>query len=268
MPKIGAGYRVPLHDEIVNNLNLFDVLEVTIDTYFSVDQHSKTKMEELIGVIPLVAHGLGLSLGTDTLPEPRYLEKVYRLIEQFKFSYYSEHIAFTRVPGLEMTELLPLPKNQQTIDRLITNIKFIQSFIDVPIHLENIAYYFDYPNAQFTDGEFLNILTQETDITLLLDVQNLYVNSVNNGVNPTEIINNLKPGSVRALHVAGGSWAGDVLLDNHGHSVPQEVHNLVSLTLERHNPDYIILERDERFDHLHEIYDDLNNLRSSASVDA
>ncbi|MDH3233964.1 MAG: DUF692 domain-containing protein, partial [Alphaproteobacteria bacterium] len=184
MPAVGFSYRLQLHSWIMENRGRFDALEVTLDHYFWAGPAFKETIESLVGQVPLVAHGIGLSIGTDAPLDLAYLDQVAAAIDRLDMPYYSEHVAFTRVPGRDLANLLPLPRTAAVADQLVERIRVVQAHVQVPLLLENIAYYFDYPDAEMDDAAFLNRIFRETGAAMLLDVENLHINAANHGFDP------------------------------------------------------------------------------------
>lgn len=265
-PKVGLGFRFPLADQIIGNLDKIDVLELIVDQYFAAPPGQKALVENLAEQVPFVGHGVGLSLGTAVPPDPAYLDDVNTAIERLNLPYYSEHLAFTRVPGIELSELLPLPRNQQTAEIIVENLRAIIGAISVPFYIENIAYYFDYPDSDMSEAGFINLVSRESGAPILLDVENLYVNSINHEYDPAEFLNELETYSVRALHLAGGEQIDGVFIDDHGHAVPDAVLDLTADVLGRCQPGYILLERDRQLDRFDDMLRDLARIRDVISA--
>jgi uncharacterized protein len=138
-PAVGIGFRLPIAQWTRTNLSKFDVLEITVDHYINSGDQVRAMFRGLVDDIPLVAHGVGLSIGTDVPLDEGYLEQVARTVEDLKMPSYSEHLAWTKAPGIDLANLLPLPKTNEVADSVIEKIKTIQSFIPVPFALENIS---------------------------------------------------------------------------------------------------------------------------------
>jgi uncharacterized protein (UPF0276 family) len=141
----------------------------------------------------------------------------------------------------------------------------------VPFLLENITYMFEWPDSKLTDAEFLNLICRETGAGLLLDVENVYLNSQNHGFDPYAFIDALAPGLVREIHMAGGITVRDpagrpVLADTHSHPVEAAVLDLLDHTLARERPATIIVERDDRLDAIDEILDDVERIRERIAL--
>jgi uncharacterized protein (UPF0276 family) len=222
----------------------------------------------LVGRVPLTAHGIGLSIGTDAPVDEAYLDKVAEIIARIKASAYSEHLAFTRVPGRDLATLLPVPKTQAVAASIITKVRRIQSHIPVPFLLENISYLFDWPDSTFSDADFLNLICGETQAGLLLDVENLLLNSRNHIFDPYEFLDSLTAGVVKEVHLAGGITVEEEFLarpyfvDSHSHPVPDEALDLLEYALTRQAPANIIIEREGRLDAASELLDDVARVRA------
>jgi uncharacterized protein (UPF0276 family) len=267
-PAVGIGYRSGIAEWTRANLARFDVLEVTIDHYIHGSRTQRSEILDLIGRIPLTAHGVGLSIGTDTPLDLAYLDKVAAIVERLEAPAYSEHLAFTRVPGCDLANLLPLPRTEAVAQAMIAKVRTVQSRIPIPFLLENISYAFEWPDSQLSDTEFLNLICCETGAGILLDVENLYLNGCNHGFDPYEFLGGLSAGLVKEVHMAGGITVHDdglqrpFLADSHSHPMPKETLDLLDYALARHAPATIVLERDDRLDAADEILGDVARIRA------
>jgi uncharacterized protein (UPF0276 family) len=267
-PAVGIGYRTVIDGWTRENLARFDVLEITVDHCMFGGEATRAAIYDFVGRIPLTAHGIGLSLGTDEPLDLAYLDQVASVVERLNAPNYSEHLAFTRVGERDLARLLPLPKTEEVAESIIAKVRTVQSRIPVPFLLENIAYVFDWPDRELSDVEFLTCICRETGAGILLDVENLYLNGHNHGVDPYAFIDALPAGAVREVHVAGGetvrdNWqGGEFLSDSHNRPIPEETLDLLEYTLARHMPAAIVLERDDRIEAVDEIIDDLAQVRA------
>ena len=269
-PLIGIGYRVPITRWTLANLHRFDVLEITVDHYIKGGEYARNAIRNLVDRIPLVLHGVGLSIGTDAPLDGTYLDGVAEAIEDLKVPSYSEHLAWTKVPGIDIANLLPVPKTRAAADLLIPKIEQLQARLPVPFSIENISYVFDFPDAEMTDAEFFNLLFRETGVGMLLDVENLFVNSRNHGIDPDAFLDQLPAGVVTGVHAAGGPLIHRPYLDapfhadNHSHQVPEQALALLERALERQRPQTVILERDNDFEQGEELLADVARIRRQA----
>jgi uncharacterized protein (UPF0276 family) len=267
-PMVGIGYRAPLDAWTRANLHQFDVLEITVDDCIFGSRRRQSAIFDLVGRVPLTAHGVGLSIGTDVPIDLRYLDKVAEVIERLGAPAYSEHLAFTGVPGRELGNLLPLPRTEAIAESVIAKVRIVQARVGVPFLLENITYFFEWPDSDMSDVEFTKLICRETGAGLLLDVENLRLNAANHGSDADEFVDALPTGVVREVHVAGGATLIETsserpfVADTHSHPVPDAALDLLGYVLRCHRPAAIVLERDERLDAVDEILIDMARIRS------
>jgi uncharacterized protein (UPF0276 family) len=267
-PAVGLGYRRHIDEWTRANLARFDVLEITLDHCLTGSEASRAAIFDLVGQIPLTAHGIGLSIGTDVPLDLDYLDEIAAIVDRLEAPAYSEHLAFTRVPGRDLANLLPVPKTESVAESIIAKIRTVQSRISVPFLLENISYIFDWPDSELSDAEFLTLICRETGAGILLDVENLFLNACNHGFDPYAFIEDLPIDSVKEVHAAGGVTLREdflpkpLLRDTHSHPVPEEALDLLDYALARQAPMAIVLERDDRFDAVEEILNDIARLRA------
>jgi uncharacterized protein len=267
-PAVGVGYRWSIDDWTRDNLAQFDVLEITVDHCIYGGARQRAAIEALVGRVRLTAHGVGLSIGTDAPLDLAYLDRVAEIVERLRAPTYSEHLAFTRVPGRDLGNLLPLPRTAAVAKAIIAKVRTVQSRVPVPFLLENIANVFEWPDSVLSEAEFLGLICRETGAGILLDVENLRVNAHNHGIDPRAFLDALPAGSVREVHVAGGvAWRGrgrerPFLADSHSHPASGGALDLLEHALMRQAPAAIVLERDERLDAVDEILADVARIRA------
>jgi hypothetical protein len=267
-PAIGIGYRRQIDAWTRANLARFDVLEITLDHCMTGGEASRAAIFDLVGQIPLTAHGIGLSIGTDVPLDLAYVDEIASIVDRLQAPAYSEHLAFTRVPGRDLGNLLPVPKTTEVAESIIAKVRIVQSRISVPFLLENITYIFDWPDSVLSDAEFLSLICGETGAGILLDVENLYLNARNHGFDPYAFLDSLPANVVKEVHVAGGVTLHEDFLqqpvqqDTHSHPVPEAALDLLDYALARQAPTAIVLERDDRLDAAEEILDDVARLRA------
>jgi uncharacterized protein (UPF0276 family) len=267
-PAVGIGYRHAIGDWTREHLDRFDVLEITVDHCIYGGNALRSAVFDLAERIPMTAHGIGLSIGTDVPIDLAYLDQVAAIVDRLKAPAYSEHLAFTRVPGRDLANLLPVPKTETVAESIIAKVRTVQSRVGVPFLLENITYMFEWPDSTLSDAEFLNLICRETGAGLLLDVENLLLNASNHGFDPCRFLDDLPAGLVAEVHIAGGvtvrddSLARPYLADSHSQPIPDHALELLAYALERHTPAHVILERDDRLDAVEEILDDVTRIRA------
>jgi len=161
-----------------------------------------------------------------------------------------------------MHDLLPMPFSHEAVAHVAKRARAVQEQVGRPFLLENISFYMQMPGHEMTEAQFLGEVLEQADCGLLLDVNNIYVNSVNHGFDPYEFLNQIPLERTVQIHVAGHSHVDDVIIDTHGASVVQPVFALLKYVLERTDVKAVMLERDQNFPAFKEILAELAEIRA------
>lgn len=258
---VGLGYRSQFRHSLFPHQASVDFLEVIADHYFEPSPHRRMELELLRSNFPLIPHGLALSLGSAEGLDSEYLGLYSELVNQLKPAWCSDHIAFTRAGGIDIGHLTPLPKTAASLTVLRENIRRVKDMTAVPLILENITENIRFPEDQFSDAEFLGRLSDENDIGLLLDVTNLFINSVNHRFDPIKVLERLPKDRVIQLHFVGGHVEGEKWVDSHGDATQEEIWDLLGEVVSRFPVRGIILERDEHIPPLEDLVHELTRAR-------
>lgn len=258
---VGLGYRPPLHTGILQHAGEIDFLEIIADHYFDAPREKERELEQLRARFPLIPHGLDLSLGSAEGIDAHYLDQLARVVAQVEPPWWSEHLAFTHAGGVSIGHLAPLTWSWKMVDTVARNVEQVRRAIGVPLILENITYAFAMPGAELTEGEFLTAVVERTGCGLLLDVTNLYTNSVNHQFDPAAFLDSIPLEAVVQLHFVGGHWQGEQLVDSHSEPTPQEVLGLLDQVLQRASVKGCLLERDEKLPPVAELCQELQVVR-------
>jgi uncharacterized protein len=178
--------------------------------------------------VPVVPHGVRLSLGSAGEPDPARVGHLARLAERLGAPLVSEHVAFVRGGGLEAGHLLPVPRTRDALDVLAANVRLAQAELGVPLALEHVAALLEWPAPELDEAAFLTELLERTGALLLLDVANLYANARNHGGDPLAFLDRLPLERIAYVHVAGGVERDGLYHDTHAHPTPPGVLDLVA----------------------------------------
>jgi len=258
---VGLGFRPQFRGELFLHRDKVDFLEITADHYIDSAPPKLEELELLKQHFPLIPHGLSLSLGSAEGVDEIYLEKLAALVEQIRPEWWSEHICFTKSGGIDIGHLAPVPFTREAVNVLVRNIKHVKTVIETPLILENITYTFRYSRAEMTETEFLRRILEETDCGLLLDVTNLYINSVNHGFSWRKFLDELPLERVVQLHFVGGHKRGNVMVDSHSQTTQAEIWEVFREVCRRANVKGAILERDENFPPFDLLIEELDTAR-------
>jgi uncharacterized protein (UPF0276 family) len=196
--------------------------------------------------VPVLLHGIGLSLGSAEGLDPERVRHVAQLAEAVSPPWFSEHIAFTRAGGLEIGHLAPLPFTREAVATVARNVAGLKRALGgLPVLLENIAYPFALPGAEMTEAEFVRAIVEEADAGLLLDLENVHANARNHGYDPVAYLESLPLERVGEVHLAGGVVHDGQYVDSHTRPVPEESWALLEWLAPRTPVRAVIIERDD-----------------------
>lgn len=217
----------------------------------------------------VVVHGVRLSLGSPDGVDPERVTHLAACADALDAPLVSEHVAFVRAGGIEAGHLLPLPRTRAALDVLTRNVARTRVELDVPLALEPIATFLDWPDDEFDETGFLLRLHERTGAPLLLDVANLRANALNRGTDPRRVLDDLldglPPEAIAYCHVAGGAEHDGLLHDTHTDPVPDAVLELLAEVAARlPAPPPTMLERDGRYPPAAELCAELTAIATAA----
>ncbi|RYZ02762.1 MAG: DUF692 domain-containing protein [Myxococcales bacterium] len=262
---VGLGLRWDFLEEVVNGPSLLpiDFFEVSPENYMRRGGYYPAQLEKLRERYPLVTHGLTLSIGADEAPDGEYLRELRAEVARTGSPLHSDHLCFSSVGPRSLHELLPLQHSRRNVARVADRARRMRDALGVPFALENITYYAHPGRAELSELDFLSSVLEASDAGLLLDVNNVYVNALNHGTDPAQLIRELDPSRVVEIHVAGHTRKpSGLVLDTHGAPVADPVLELLELALRRTGPKPVLLERDNDVPPLSELLRELAVLRS------
>jgi uncharacterized protein (UPF0276 family) len=211
---------------------------------------------------PLVMHGVSMSIGSSAALNMEYLHQLRQLAASIQPAWISDHLCWTGVDGVNLHDLMPLPYTGEALRHVARRIRQVQDFLGRRLLIENVSSYVTFSSSEMTEWEFLAQLTAEADCDLLLDVNNVYVSSVNHGFNPLQYIGAMPTTRVRQIHLAGHQDNGDHIIDTHDHPIVDPVWDLYRAACERFGEVATMIERDDNIPPLAELVDELNIART------
>lgn len=221
--------------------------EVAPENWIRVGGRYGERLKQLSERVPLIAHGLSLSIGGMGPLNRELVYSVKQFLKDYQISIYSEHLSFTDDGG-QLYELLPLPFTDEAVRYVSARIRQTQDMLETTLALENVSYYLTPgPASQqpMGEAEFINAVLDEADCELLLDINNVFVNSVNHHYDPIAFIDKMPAERIRYYHVAGHFVENDgLIIDTHGADVIDPVWELLGYTYRNKGTRPTLLERD------------------------
>jgi len=243
---LGVGLRSKHYGHILKQQPDVDWFEIISENYMDSRGKPRYVLEQIAERYPIVMHGVSLSIGSTDPLDIEYLDKLRCLAGAVDAHWVSDHVCWTGVAGRNAHDLLPIPFNDETLRHVVERIRTVQDILERPLMLENPSSYVTFADSTMTEWEFLTRMTEETDCGLLLDVNNVYVSSVNHDFDPIEYLHNIPHERVVQFHLAGHTNCRTHLIDTHDGHVIDPVWELYRLAHELTGGASTLLEWDAR----------------------
>jgi uncharacterized protein (UPF0276 family) len=239
----------------------FDFLEVAPENWIGVGGRYGRALAALSERYPLVCHGLSLSLGGPDPLDEAFLHRVRRFLDAHRVTLYSEHLSYCSDDG-HLYDLMPIPFTEEAVHHVAARIRRTQDVLGRRIAVENVSYYAA-PHQELREIDFVNAVLREADCDLLLDVNNIHVNSVNHRYDAHAFLHALPAERVAYVHIAGHyDEAADLKVDTHGAAVIDPVWDLLAAAYRHAGPHPTLLERDFNFPDFDELLGEVARIRT------
>jgi uncharacterized protein len=262
---VGLGFRRELTNETFENSDKIDWLEFVPENYMGLGGLAKQRLEAAQSQFPLVSHGVNLSIGSADQLNEEYLRSLKDILDRTNSPWWSDHLCFASLEGRYMHDLLPMPFTKEAIKIVVERVKRVQDYTQRPFLLENISYYMQMPGSEMDDAQFLSEVVENADCGLLLDINNVYVNSVNHRFDPIEYLSKIPLDRTVQMHVAGHKEIGDYIIDTHGAPLIEPVYDLLRYVLRKTSVKGILLERDQNFPPFADLLSEIDMLKAIAA---
>ncbi|GAB4162049.1 MAG: DUF692 domain-containing protein [Planctomycetaceae bacterium] len=226
---LGIGLRTVHYDHILNQNPDVDWFEIISENYMDSQGRPRYVLNQIAERYRIVMHGVSLSIGSTDPLNFDYLHRLKKLADELNVGWVSDHVCWTGVAGRNTHDLLPLPYNEETLQHIVKRICVVQDFLERPLVLENPSSYVTFADSTMNEWEFISEMSREADCGLLLDVNNVYVSSVNHDFDPVEYLQAVPHERVVQVHLAGHTNCGTHCIDTHDGKVIDPVWELYRL---------------------------------------
>jgi hypothetical protein len=232
----GVGLRRTHHQFILDQKPRVPWFEVLTENYLNRGGAVRRELLAVAERYAMVTHGVAMSVGgTDPL-DMDHLRAVKQLNHDLGALWSSEHLCFSQVNHANLSGLIPLPFTEESVKHVGARVRQVQDFLDLPFLLENVTYYMVVSNREMDELTFTNAILEEADCGLLLDVNNVYINSVNHGFDPVAFIQGIPPERIGQIHLGGHDDEGEIIKDTHDAPVTQKVWDLFDVAIRHAGP--------------------------------
>ena len=232
-PTAGIGLRAPHLREVLERHPPVPWFEVHSENYFADGGPALATLDRIRRDYPLALHGVGMSLGSTDPLDRAHLAKLKRLADRVEPAAVSEHLCWSGVDGRHFNDLLPLPYTEDALAHVCARVDAVQEYLGRRILVENVSSYYAFPEATIPEHDFVAAVAARTGCRLLLDVNNIYVNAHNHGIDAAGYLAAIPVDAVAEMHLAGFDDSGPCLIDTHSAPVAPDVWSLYMRAVER-----------------------------------
>jgi uncharacterized protein len=250
----GIGLRVPHYDHILREKPAVDWFEIISENYMVSGGRPLAVLDAIMDQYQVVMHGVGLYPGNEKGIDMDHLRRLKKLIKRTNTPWISDHLCWGSVDGSVSHDLLPLPFTFEVARKTAANLKIAQDYLEIPLAMENVSSYAEFTMDEMTEWQFLAEVCEMADVGILLDVNNIYVSSVNHDFDPLEYVNFIPSDRVAQIHIAGHSRYERFIIDTHDHPVIDPVWQLYARAIERCGPTATLLEWDASIPSFEEVW--------------
>ena len=257
----GLGLRRDLVGELQTTPKAnIDFMEVAPENWMEIGGHLGRQFRYFTDRYPMLCHGLSLSIGSPAPLDEHFIVRLKKFLDKHRIAAYSEHLSYCGDAG-HLYDLIPIPFTEDAVAYVAERIQRVQTILERPLIIENVSYYAA-PGQVLSEIDFVQQVLAAADCQLLLDVNNVYVNSINHRYDPLAYIAAMPTERIRYLHIAGHyDEADDLKVDTHGADVIDPVWSLLTATYQQHGVIPTLLERDFNIPPLSHLLKELDMIR-------
>ena len=263
-PGFGLGLRTQHYADFLADRQPLDWLEIITDNFLVEGGKPLVMLDSVRRDYPMAMHGVAMSIGDAGGVDMDYLRKVKALADRIQPLWVSDHLCWTGPGPEQLHDLYPMPYTDEAARHVVEQIQRAQDVLQRQLVLENVSSYIDFKHNAASEWQFLAHIAQQADCLLLVDVNNIYVSSINHGFDPLDYLNALPAQRVQQMHLAGHSDCGSYIVDTHDHPVVPAVWDLYAQACKRFGPVATMIERDDDIPPLQTLIDELQVARCIA----
>ena len=261
----GLGLRTEHYEAVFSGQRRVDWFEILTENFLVPGGRPLHNLERIRADYPVVMHGVSMSIGSTAPLNKKYLREVRALADRIEAGWISDHLCWTGIDGINLHDLMPLPYTEEALTHVAARVQQAQDLLGRQILLENVSSYLNFSDSDMSEWEFVQALAERADCRILLDVNNIYVSSVNHGFSASDYLNGIAPARVAQIHLAGHLDCGTHLIDTHDAPVTQAVWDLYAEAVQRFGAVPAMIERDANIPAYDELLAELDTARKIAA---
>lgn len=257
----GLGLRTEHYDAVLTDRPNVDWFEVISENYMVEGGKPLDYLTRIREHYPMVMHGVSMSIGSTAPLNYDYLKQLKKLIKRVEPEWFSDHLCWTGVEGVNLHDLMPLPYTEEAVRHVAERVSLVQDYLGRQMLLENVSSYVSYRDSEMSEWDFLREVTERADCLILLDINNIYVSAYNHNFDPYTYLNAIPGERICQIHLAGHTHENNLIIDTHDHPIADPVFDLYAAAVRRFGRVSTMIERDDHIPPLTELLNELDEVR-------
>ena len=260
----GLGLRKEHYQTVLEQRPKVDWFEIISENYMVDGGKPLHFLNKIREHYPMVMHGVSMSIGSIEPLSVDYLKQLKSLIKQVEPEWFSDHLCWTGVNGLNLHDLMPLPYTEEAVQHVADRVSQVQDYMGRQMLLENVSSYVSYCDSQMNEWEFLKEVAERADCLILLDINNIYVSAFNHNFDPYTYLQAIPGDRVYQFHLAGHTHENNLIIDTHDHPIADPVFELFAAAVQQFGQVSTMIERDDNIPPLSDLLVELDQVRHIA----
>ena len=262
----GLGLRKEHYETVLAEKPKVDWFEIISENYMVDGGKPLDYLTRIREHYPMVMHGVSMSMGSTAPLDLDYLKQLKSLITRVEPAWFSDHLCWTGVDGVNLHDLMPMPYTEEAIDHVVDRISQVQDYMGRQMLVENVSSYVSYNDSQMSEWEFLREVAERADCLILLDINNIYVSAYNHNFDPFTYLTAIPSERVYQFHLAGHTHENNLIIDTHDHPIADPVFELYDKAVQHFGRVSTMIERDDNIPPLSELMAELDQVRDIAEA--
>lgn len=262
----GLGLRKEHYEDVLATRPKVDWFEIISENYMVDGGKPLDYLTRIREHYPMVMHGVSMSIGSTAPLDFDYLKQLKSLITRVEPAWFSDHLCWTGVEGVNLHDLMPMPYTEEAIEHVAERISQVQDYMGRQMLVENVSSYVSYNDSQMSEWEFLCEVAERADCLILLDINNIYVSAYNHNFDPLSYLTAIPSERVYQFHLAGHTHENNLIIDTHDHPIADPVFELYDKAVQHFGRVSTMIERDDNIPPLPELLDELDQVRNIAEA--
>ena len=260
----GLGLRKEHYETVITERPDIDWFEIISENYMVDGGKPLDYLSRIREMYPMVMHGVSMSIGSTEPLNLDYLKQLKTLINRVEPAWFSDHLCWTGVDGVNLHDLMPLPYTEEAVQHVADRISQVQDYLGRQMLIENVSSYVSYSDSTMSEWEFLREVVERADCHILLDINNVYVSAYNHNFDPNTYLTAMPVERVYQFHLAGHTHENNLIIDTHDQAIDDPVFELYESAVKHFGRVSTMIERDDNIPPFSELLAELEQVKNIA----